>query len=72
MGCCLDRKSTYRTCQFLETSLVFWSLRKHSNIAQSSIGVEYVVAASTSARSVAKNHVLHSKTKHIDVRFPLF
>ena len=24
---------------------------------------------STSAISVAKNHVLHSKTKHIDVRF---
>jgi hypothetical protein len=57
---------------FLETPLVFWSLRKHSNISQSSIGVEYVIAASTIARSVAKNHVLHSKTKHIDVRFPFF
>jgi transposase InsO family protein len=96
-GCRLDRKSTSGTCQFLGSSLVSWSSRKQSNVAQSTTEAEYVAAASccsqllwmiatlrdfglsfshvpllcdsTSAISVAKNPVLHSKTKHIDVRY---
>ena len=96
-GCRLDRKSTSGTCQFLGSSLVSWSSRKQSSIAQSTTEAKYVAAASccsqllwmiatlrdfgldftrvpllcdsTSAISVAKNLVLHSKTKHIDVRF---
>jgi hypothetical protein len=96
-GCRLDRKSTSGICQFLGTSLVSWSSRKQSNVAQSTNEAEYVVAASccsqllwitytmsdfaeeythvplqcdsTSAISVAKNPVLHSKTKHIKVRY---
>ena len=96
-GCRLDRKSTSGTCQFLGSSLVSWSSRKQSSVAQSTTEAEYVAAASccsqllwmistlrdfglsfsrvpllcdsTSAISVAKNLVLHSKTKHIDVRY---
>jgi hypothetical protein len=95
--CRLDRKSTLGTCQFLGSSLVSWSSRKQSSVAQSTIEAEYVAAASycsqllwmistlrefslrfarvpllcdsTSAISVAKNLVLHSKTKHIDARY---
>jgi hypothetical protein len=95
--CRLDRKSTSGTCQFLESSLVSWSSRKQSSVAQSTTEAEYVVATSccsqllwitftmsdfgeeythvalqcdsTSAISVAKNPVLHSTTKHIEVRY---
>jgi hypothetical protein len=95
-GCRLDRKSTSGTCQFLGSSLVSWSSRKQSSVAQSTTEADYVAAASccsqllwitytmsdfgeeythvplqydsTSAIS-AKNPVLHSKTKHIEVRY---
>jgi hypothetical protein len=95
--CRLDRKSTSGTCQFLGSSLVSWSSRKQSSVAQSTTKVDYVAAASccsqllwitytmsdfseeytrvplqcdsTSAISVAKNPVLYSKTKHIEVRY---
>jgi hypothetical protein len=85
-GCQLDRKSTSRICQFLESSLVSWSSRKQSGVAKSTTEAEYVAAYtmsdfgeehahvplqcnSISAISVAKNPVLHSKTKHIEVRY---
>jgi hypothetical protein len=96
-GCRLDRKSTSGTCQFLGSSLVSWSSRKQSIVAQSTTDAEYVAAASccsqllwityttgdfgeeytyvplqcdsTSAISVAKNPMLRSKTKHIEVRY---
>jgi hypothetical protein len=45
-GCRLDRKSTSGTCQFLGSSLVSWSSRKQSSVAQSTTEAEYVVAAS--------------------------
>jgi hypothetical protein len=92
----VDRKSTLGTCQFLGSSLVTWSSRKQSSVAQSTTKAEYVSAASCcsqllwitctlsdfgdcshvplmcdsmSAISVAKNLVLHSRTKHIEVRY---
>jgi hypothetical protein len=96
-GCRLDRKSTSGTCQFLGSSLVSWSSRKQSSVAQSTTEAEYVAVASccsqllwitytmsdfgeeythvslqcdsSSAISVAKNPVLHSKTKHIEVGY---
>jgi hypothetical protein len=96
-GCRVDRKSTSGTCQFFGSSLVSWSSRKQSSVAQSTTKAEYVAAASccsqllwitytlsdfgeecshvplmcdsTSAISVAKNPVLHSRTKHIEVRY---
>jgi hypothetical protein len=95
VGCHVERKSTLGTCQFLWSSLVSWSSRKQSSVAQSTTEAKYVAACcsqllwmiatlrdfglefrrvplfcdSTSAISVAKNLVLHSKTKHIEVRF---
>jgi hypothetical protein len=96
-GCRLDRKSTSRSCQFLGSSLVYWSSRKQLSVAQSTTEAEYVATASccsqvlwisytmsdfgeeythvplqcdsTSAISIAKNPVLHSKTKHIEARY---
>jgi hypothetical protein len=93
----VDRKSTSKTCKFLCSSLVSWSSRKKSSVAQSTKEVEYVAAASccsellwitytlsdfgeecshvplmcdsTSAISVAKIHVLHSRTIDIEVRY---
>jgi hypothetical protein len=44
--CRLDRKSTSRTCQFLGSSLVSWSSRKQSTVAQSTTEAGYVSAAS--------------------------
>jgi hypothetical protein len=46
VGCRVDRKSTSGTCQFLGSSLVSWSSRKQSSVAQSTTEAEYVVAAS--------------------------
>lgn len=45
-GCRIDRKSTSGTCYFLATSLIAWSSRKQSNVAQSTAEAEYVVTAS--------------------------
>ncbi|WVZ99788.1 hypothetical protein U9M48_045037 [Paspalum notatum var. saurae] len=68
----IDRKSTSGTCQLLGTSLVSWSSRKQASVSLSttkrvwknpSSGGLYV------CYFVAKNPVLHSRTKHIDVRF---
>ncbi|WVZ80531.1 hypothetical protein U9M48_028000 [Paspalum notatum var. saurae] len=60
-GCRLDRKSTSGTCQFLGTSLVSLSSCKQSSVATSTCEADAI--------SVAKNLVLHSRTKHIDVRY---
>ncbi|WVZ64319.1 hypothetical protein U9M48_013858 [Paspalum notatum var. saurae] len=79
-GCRIDRKSTSGTCQLLGTSLVSWSSRKQASVPLSTIEAEYVAAASCCSQllwmkatlvisALAKNPVLHSRTKHIDVRF---
>ncbi|WVZ57835.1 LOW QUALITY PROTEIN: hypothetical protein U9M48_008174 [Paspalum notatum var. saurae] len=72
-GCRIDRKSTFGTCQFLGTSLVFWSSRKQAIVSLSTTEAEFgripLLVDSTSAISVAKNPVLHSRTIHIDVMF---
>ncbi|WVZ51947.1 LOW QUALITY PROTEIN: hypothetical protein U9M48_003044 [Paspalum notatum var. saurae] len=72
-GCRIDRKSTSSTCQLLGTSLVSWSSRKQASVSLSTTEAEFgkipLLIDSTSAISVAKNPVLHSRTKHIDVRF---
>jgi hypothetical protein len=44
-GCGIGRKSSSVTCHFLRSSLVCWSSRKQSSIAQSTTEAEYVVAA---------------------------
>jgi hypothetical protein len=96
-SCRVERKSTSSSCQFLGSSLVSWSSRKQSSVAQSTTEAVYVAAAgccsqllwisytlrdfgeectqipllcdNTSAISVAKNPELHSRTKHIEVRY---
>jgi hypothetical protein len=45
-SCGIDRKSTSGTCHFLGSSLVCWSSRKQSLVAQSTTKAEYVAAAS--------------------------
>jgi hypothetical protein len=42
----IDRKSTSGTCHFLESSLICWSSRKQSSVAQSTTEAEYVAVAS--------------------------
>jgi hypothetical protein len=44
-GCGIDRKSTSVTCHFFGSSLVCWSSRKQSSVAQSTTDAEYVAAA---------------------------
>jgi hypothetical protein len=46
VGCRLDRKSTSGPCQFLGSSLVSWSSREQSSVAQSTTEAEYVAVAS--------------------------
>jgi hypothetical protein len=45
VSCEIDRKSTSSTCHFLGSSLVCWSSRKKSSVAQSTTEVEYVLVA---------------------------
>jgi hypothetical protein len=45
-GCEIDRKSIYGTCHFLGSSLICWSSRKQSSIAQSTTEAKYVAIVS--------------------------
>nr|GEZ01965.1 hypothetical protein [Tanacetum cinerariifolium] len=58
IGCNMDRKSTLGACQFLRGKLMCWSAKKPQSVAMSSVEAEYVVVA-----------VLHSRTKHIDIKY---
>jgi hypothetical protein len=49
-GCKVDRKSTFRTCQFLGRSLICWSSKKQNSVALSTAEVEYVAAGSCCAQ----------------------
>jgi hypothetical protein len=49
-GCKVDRNSTFRTCQFLDRSLVCWSSKKQNFVALSTAEVEYVAARSYCAQ----------------------
>ncbi|GKB19413.1 hypothetical protein Tco_0853336 [Tanacetum coccineum] len=65
------RKSTSGACQFLGGKLVCWSAKKQQSVAISSDEAEYVpiVCDNTSAIAISNNPVLHSRTKHIDIRY---
>ncbi|GKA12235.1 hypothetical protein Tco_0691781 [Tanacetum coccineum] len=71
VGCNLDRKSTSGVCQILGGKLVCWSAKKQSSVAMSSAEAEYVPIFfdNTSAIAISNNPVLHSRTKHIDIRY---
>ncbi|GJY01764.1 retrovirus-related pol polyprotein from transposon TNT 1-94 [Tanacetum coccineum] len=70
-GCNLDRKSTSGGCQILGGKLVGWSEKKQSSVAISSAEAEYVpiFCDNTSVIAISNNPVLHSRTKHIDIRY---
>jgi hypothetical protein len=48
--CKVDRKSTSKTCQFLQRSLVSWSSKKQNSVALSTAEAEYVTAGSCCAQ----------------------
>jgi hypothetical protein len=50
VGCKVDRKSTSRTCQFLERSLVSWSSKKQNSVALSMAEAEYITTGSCCAQ----------------------
>ncbi|KAI3697976.1 hypothetical protein L6452_31083 [Arctium lappa] len=58
-GCKLDRKSTTGGCQLLGGKLVSWTSKKQNSVSTSTAEAEYVAAGS----------LLHSKTKHIEIRY---
>ncbi|WVZ51977.1 LOW QUALITY PROTEIN: hypothetical protein U9M48_003074 [Paspalum notatum var. saurae] len=68
-GCRIDRKSTLRTCQLLGTSLVSWSSRKQAKYIAVARCCSQLLWMKATLSDFAKNPVLHSRTKHIDVRF---
>jgi hypothetical protein len=49
-GCKVDRKSTFRTCQFLGRSLVCWSFKKQNYVTLSTVEPEYVTTGSCCAQ----------------------
>jgi hypothetical protein len=51
-GCKVDRKSTSRTCQFLERSILSWYSNEQNSIALSTAEAEYVTADSCCAQLV--------------------
>ncbi|GJX80761.1 putative ribonuclease H-like domain-containing protein [Tanacetum coccineum] len=73
-----DRRSTSGGCQYLGRRLVSWQCKKQTIVAISSTEAEYVAAASCcnkllcsdneSTICIVRNPVLHSKTKHIQIR----
>nr|GEX39309.1 retrovirus-related Pol polyprotein from transposon TNT 1-94 [Tanacetum cinerariifolium] len=71
-GCNMDKKSTSGACQLLEGKLVCWSAKKQQSVVMSSAEAEYVVPIfcdNTSAIAISNNLILHSRTKHIDIRY---
>nr|GEW34228.1 hypothetical protein [Tanacetum cinerariifolium] len=69
-GASLDRKSTTRGCQFLGSRLIFWQCEKQTIMANSITEAEYITKIHVDNESsicVVKNHVYHSKTKHIEI-----
>jgi hypothetical protein len=55
----VDRKSTFKTCQFLGQSLVSWSSKKQNFIAISIAEVEYVAAGSCCAQLIWMRQTLN-------------
>ncbi|GKB65256.1 retrovirus-related pol polyprotein from transposon TNT 1-94 [Tanacetum coccineum] len=69
--CNMDSKSTSGACQLLGRKLVCWSVKKQQYVAISSAKAEYVpiFCDNTSAIAISNNPILHSRTKHIDIRY---
>ncbi|GKC83757.1 hypothetical protein Tco_1139474 [Tanacetum coccineum] len=67
-GCNMDMKSTSGACQFLGGKLVCWSAKKQQFVAISSAEAQYVAVAGCRA-NILWMKILHSRTKHIDIRY---
>ncbi|KAI3681140.1 hypothetical protein L6452_35924 [Arctium lappa] len=63
-GSKVDRKSTTGSCQLLGGNLVSWSSKKQNSVSTSTAEAEYVAAG-----IIANNPMLHSRSKHIDIRY---
>ncbi|GJR10716.1 hypothetical protein Tco_0793368 [Tanacetum coccineum] len=61
----VDCKSTSGVCTFMGCCLTSWFSKKETALAISTTEAEYVSAG---AIDLSKNHVLHSHTKHIEIR----
>ena len=57
-GCRVDRKSTSGLCCFLGSSLVCWSSRKQTSVANSTTEAEYVAAASCCSQILWMTHTM--------------
>jgi hypothetical protein len=57
-GCGIERKITSGTCHFLGSSLICWSSRKQTSVAQSTTEVEYVTAASCCSQILCIVHTM--------------
>ncbi|GKE12948.1 hypothetical protein Tco_1416499, partial [Tanacetum coccineum] len=69
VGCNLDRNSTSGGCQILEGKLVCWSAKKQSSVAMSLAEAKCPYFVITSAISISNNPMLHSRIKHIGIRY---
>ncbi|GKA67849.1 retrovirus-related pol polyprotein from transposon TNT 1-94 [Tanacetum coccineum] len=67
----LVAKEYLKGLQILGGKLVCWSAKKQSSVAMSSAEAEYVpiFCDNTSAIAISNNPVLHSRIKHIDIRY---
>ncbi|RVW49846.1 Retrovirus-related Pol polyprotein from transposon RE1 [Vitis vinifera] len=70
-----DRKSTSGGCFYIGNCLVAWMSKKQNSVSLSTAEAEYIATGTmvvfcdnTSAINISKNPVLHSRTKHIDIR----
>ncbi|GJT62364.1 putative ribonuclease H-like domain-containing protein [Tanacetum coccineum] len=66
-GASLDRKSTRGGCQFLGYRLISWQCKKQTVVANSTTETKIHID-NESTICIVKNHVFHSKTKHIEIR----
>nr|GEV46588.1 hypothetical protein [Tanacetum cinerariifolium] len=66
-GASIDRKSTTGGFQFLGSRLISWQCKKQTIVANSTTETQIHVD-NESVICVVKNHVYHSKTKHIEIR----
>ncbi|KAI3771392.1 hypothetical protein L6452_02556 [Arctium lappa] len=67
-GCKLDRKSTTDGCQLLGGKLILW-MRNQLLDYDLQLSKIPIYCDSSSAIAIANNPVLHSKTKHIEIRY---
>ncbi|GKB70945.1 retrovirus-related pol polyprotein from transposon TNT 1-94, partial [Tanacetum coccineum] len=68
-SCNMDKKSTSGACQILGRKLVCWSAKKQQSMAMSSAEAEYVATVTGCCANILWMKILHSRTKHIDIRY---